>query len=188
MTDDRRPSLIELREETREGRLGMAAARGTVGAVALLNRAFAASGINQHELAERACVTDGRVSQVLNGDGNVRVSTLARFLRALGYHLRLSAVRAEPDVELLPVPRRRRRERVREQFRFVSVAACDYIGWDGVGSEMVVQVTRSHPSALGLKAETVLDLETGEVERPEPTAIASRWTLVSPSERVHVRR
>lgn len=45
----------------------------------------------QTSIAEAMGVTPGRVSQIIHGDGNVRVSTLARLLDACGYKLSLTA-------------------------------------------------------------------------------------------------
>jgi transcriptional regulator with XRE-family HTH domain len=48
-------------------------------------------------LAERLGVTEGRVSQVLSGDGNPRVVTIGRYLRALGYEVEARLRSVEPD-------------------------------------------------------------------------------------------
>jgi len=71
--------------------LDMAGARGVVDGSALMARVFEATGLTQRELAQRAGVTEGRVSQVLSGEENLRLSTLSRYLHALGYRLTLSA-------------------------------------------------------------------------------------------------
>ena len=61
-------------------------------AVILEHAARARSDISQKALAELLNVTPGRVSQVLNGDGNFHVATIGRYLRALGYRLKVSPV------------------------------------------------------------------------------------------------
>jgi transcriptional regulator with XRE-family HTH domain len=71
--------------------LDLAAARLAVDVCALLGQAFEASGLRAKQLAERLGVSEGRVSQVLNGDGNIRVATLAKFLSAMGYRPVLAA-------------------------------------------------------------------------------------------------
>lgn len=71
--------------------LELAAARAEVRVAGLLRRAFEASAMSQRDLAERVGVTEGRVSQVLNSEGNLRVTTIARYLRALGYSFELYA-------------------------------------------------------------------------------------------------
>lgn len=95
-------SEVEIAESTAVGRMEMAAAEASLDAVGLLNRAVRASGLSQRELAEALGVGESRVSQVLSGDGNLRMTTLARYLRATGYRLRLDAVPDEEGVSELP--------------------------------------------------------------------------------------
>lgn len=84
--DDKRRSLAEqLREENP---LDAAAARAAVAAVSVMNEAFEKSDLSsRRQLAGALGVSEGRISQILNGDGNVRVSTLARLLKASGFDL-----------------------------------------------------------------------------------------------------
>lgn len=100
----RRRSLAE--ELDASDPIGMAAAGAAVDAVALLNDAVHCADVRQNELASRVGVSEGRVSQVVNGDGNLRVSTLARYLRAAGYQLRLDAVPVESDTPPLRTSQR----------------------------------------------------------------------------------
>ena len=104
-------SVAALEAQTPEGARELSAAEVMVRATTLLNRAFEQSGLTQRELAKTLGVTEGRVSQVLNGDGNVRLSTLARYLRATGYLTRIEADPATPDVPPLVPPRRKRSRR-----------------------------------------------------------------------------
>lgn len=91
--DSRRPLVEQLREERP---LDAAAARAAVRAVGLMNEAFGRSDLGmRRELAELLGVSEGRISQLLNGDGNVRVSTLARLLKASGFDLELSLAGVE---------------------------------------------------------------------------------------------
>lgn len=117
MTDKRfQPTLIEQEEATNAGAQGLAAANLAGQVVRLLEQALDASGIDQKALAEKLNVTQGRVSQVLNGDGNMRVAAVARYLRALGYETHLSATPVEPDRPDLPrAPRHRRRPASRQE-------------------------------------------------------------------------
>jgi len=93
----RRKSLAERFEE--DNPLDAAAAKAAVSAVALINDAFADGPFeSQSALAEALHITEGRVSQLLNGDGNMRVSTLARFLKANGLELVLQG-RASEDAQ-----------------------------------------------------------------------------------------
>ncbi len=82
------PTLVDEAESTPSGAQEMAAARLAVSVAAALRKALEASGLRQADLAERTGVTAGRVSQLL-ADGNLRVATIGRFARALGYQARL---------------------------------------------------------------------------------------------------
>ncbi|SMG34816.1 helix-turn-helix domain-containing protein [Agreia pratensis] len=104
-------TLIEVENQTSEGRIEMAAATTMLEAVSLLNRALTASGKSQKYLADQIGVGESRVSQVLNGDGNIRMSTLSRYLRALGYVVRLDAEPADQETAPLPARRAPRRRR-----------------------------------------------------------------------------
>lgn len=148
MTVKKRESLVDKLESSPTGQLEMAAARAAVSAVFLMNRAAEARGITQRELAERVGVTESRVSQVLNGDGNVRLSTLAKFLRALGYRLRLSATPAEHGVPPLPVqpPRRRLPSSDQAPPAYVSVFVGRAATPQGVGPTHEVRFSPVHPS------------------------------------------
>jgi transcriptional regulator with XRE-family HTH domain len=91
----REMSIIEQEMNTPEGRRELAAAQGIADAADLLLESFEASELTQDRLATLLGVTPGRVSQVLHGDGNVKVATLARFLAAMGYELRLTVAPAQ---------------------------------------------------------------------------------------------
>lgn len=112
---EKKPSLIEQRRSTPEGRLGLAAAKLAMEASRLLAEAFTArKDIGQKAIAETVGVTEGRVSQVLHGDGNLHIATLARYMAALGYELELTAKPVDQDAcPLKPKARRRIRERLR---------------------------------------------------------------------------
>jgi transcriptional regulator with XRE-family HTH domain len=63
--------------------------------LASLHEAFQKSGTaSQSDLARRLHVRRSAVNQVFNGDGNLRVSTLAEYLYEMGYELSLQAVEA----------------------------------------------------------------------------------------------
>lgn len=76
---------------------------------ASLAQAFGRCKHSQKELAELLGLTEGAVSQVLNGDGNVRIATFGRYLRAMGYEARITL---EPVEEGAAPIRSRRRRRV----------------------------------------------------------------------------
>ncbi|MHA7220007.1 helix-turn-helix domain-containing protein [Arthrobacter sp. MDT1-48-3] len=101
-------SLVELREQTSKGQQGMAAARLALRVRATLLNALGASGLSQKELSERLEVGESRVSQILHGDGNVQISTLAKVLRALGYTIEFKVNPVDSSVPPLPERRSRR--------------------------------------------------------------------------------
>lgn len=104
-------TLVEQIDEEPQHNLELAAARSEIRVVHLLQRAFEGSELSQKDLAQRIGVTEGRVSQVLNSEGNLRVTTIARYLRALGYRFEMNAEPQEPGTNPLRqrVPRRRKR-------------------------------------------------------------------------------
>jgi len=105
---ERHKTLVEIEESTSEGRREMAAARAEARIVSLLRKAFRLSGMRQQELAHQLGVSEGRVSQVLGGDSPLRITTVARYLRALGYDLAISANPADPGAPVLDRPRKPR--------------------------------------------------------------------------------
>ena len=168
MTASRRQTLVEARESTPEGRLAMAGARAAVGTVTLINQALEASGLNQAELATLLDVTPGRVSQVVNGDGNLRVSTIARFLRAAGYRLKLTAEPAEAGVAPLREPGSRRQQ-PRPAMRYATIYSVTCVSDGGVGRDHVIQLSNAHPTLILEQSKTfsaVVDFEAGKVETP----------------------
>ena len=107
----RRPAPASSREETHDAvlvtqrRAESSAAKLARQVLILFEEALSHAGQSQKELAETLGVTPGRVSQLLHGDGNVRIASLARAMDALGYEVFLSA-----ESQSLPaiVPRVRR--------------------------------------------------------------------------------
>lgn len=97
---------------TPKGALDQASAKVVNAVGGLMQRALAATGTAKQDIAKAMLVSPGRISQILAADGNVKVSTLARFMEACGYELSISAV---PKREGLPSlePRRRGPRRVR---------------------------------------------------------------------------
>lgn len=76
---------------TSQGSAELAAARAASRVARLMGSAHKRSGVSQTAMAEALRVSKGRISQLLNGDGNVKVSSLAKVLDALGYELSLEA-------------------------------------------------------------------------------------------------
>ena len=104
-TDDLWPDDVE-----------MAAAEAVEEVAALLERLETASGMSRREISACMGVTDGRVSQLFGAEGNIKVSTLGRLIRAMGFELEVDAVDATTR-ERLPVRHSRsaRRGRVDKQ-------------------------------------------------------------------------
>lgn len=120
--DPRPRSLYEQVAATPAGARELAAARGEIRVVQLLDLAKEQSGYTNRQLAERLGVGESRVSQVLNGDGNLRVATVARFLHAMGYELELAAADTGGGAPLR-TPRRRTPARHRSGARVSDVTA-----------------------------------------------------------------
>ncbi|HET7668441.1 MAG TPA: helix-turn-helix transcriptional regulator [Mycobacterium sp.] len=108
MTDEPDPTLIDEEQATDSGAQGLAAADLAGQVMRLLHQALDVSELDQKALAEKLGVTQGRVSQVFNGDGNMKIAAVARYLRALGYETRLSAIPVAPNIPDLPRESRRR--------------------------------------------------------------------------------
>lgn len=102
-------TLFEERSSTRLGAQGLAAARLAVKVVRILLGAMRTTAISQKELAKRLNISEGRVSQVLNGDGNVHISTLAKFMRAMDYEVEIVARPLRPELPVLDGTSARRR-------------------------------------------------------------------------------
>lgn len=108
-TPNERRSIAEEVQATDAGSQGLAAAELSGQVMRLLLQAFDQSGISQRELANKVGVTEARVSQILNGDGNLRVAALARYLRALDYDAAIAARSPDAEKKDLPLPKRRSR-------------------------------------------------------------------------------
>lgn len=111
MTDRPNRTLIDEEQATDAGAQGLAAADLAGQTIRLLHQALEASGLDQKSLSKKLGVTEGRVSQVLNADGNIRIAAVARYLYALGYEVRLSATPLVPGLPDLPRQTQRRRAR-----------------------------------------------------------------------------
>lgn len=136
---EKKLSLADQRRSTPEGRMGMAAARLAISASRMLAAAFSArSDIDQKALAHLIGVTEGRVSQVLHGDGNVHVATLARYMTALGYEVELTAKGIDAHVPPISAPTPRRSRRVpRDRRPIVFRYQMDTLRDSGVGTETI---------------------------------------------------
>lgn len=85
----------------------LAASQLTNDALVLLQTALAATGVTQKQLAEILSIGESRVSQVVNGDGNLKLTTFARYMRALGYAVTVNVTPVERGVPELSRERRK---------------------------------------------------------------------------------
>jgi transcriptional regulator with XRE-family HTH domain len=177
MTDDNKTLIEELEEDPRV-RTELAAARlaSTVGA--LMEQVGEATSAKYKDVAAAMGVTAGRVSQILSGDGNVRIATLARFLDACGYELELTARPKSgrgPTITLPRPPRRRRSER--------SDASGTAARWTP-STTKVSTVTKvgfrfvTHEGVSVLR-DSAHDIFPAEVGAPRVTKTETSWETVS---------
>jgi transcriptional regulator with XRE-family HTH domain len=168
-------TLIEEVEATPAGAQEMAAARLAVNVTEVLRNALSACKCQQQELAERLNVSPGRVSQVL-ADGNVRIATLGRFARALGYQARV--VLDPVEVGSPPLPTRpTRAETPLADWKFSS--GLDLVVLEikaGVGSKITKRPLMMG-TALGSMAHGAIFEEFGVVGIEKHTHAASTGGL-----------
>lgn len=84
----------------------LAASQLTNDALVLLQTALSSTGVTQKQLAEILGIGESRVSQVVNGDGNLKLTTFARYMRALGYSVNLEVHPVSAETPLLSRARR----------------------------------------------------------------------------------
>jgi transcriptional regulator with XRE-family HTH domain len=84
--------LHDLMSSSEEGRRRLAAARLRREVLVNLESALEESGMTQSALASALGRTRSAVNQVFGGDGNIRISTLAEYLHAMGQELVLTRV------------------------------------------------------------------------------------------------
>ena len=157
-----------------------AAADSAVRSVSLINEVIEKAALPQSQVADILGISPGRVSQVLNGDGNVRISTLAKFLRAAGFDLELSARK---------VPLNPPHESENPRFNYVTHKRVTYASDDGLRQGEVVELSESHPSThLAVEYSSVRNVETGaheSVPAPTPQEPTLLRTTVTIEERPH---
>lgn len=85
-------SIYERLMTSRSGARALSASRLRYRVLKYLNVALNQAGITQAELAKRLGIRRSAVNQVFNGDGNVRVNTLAEYLHEMGLEVDMSLV------------------------------------------------------------------------------------------------
>lgn len=129
---------------TESNEVRMAGPRLAVRIAELMKRAVKASSSSQREIASRMEIGDSRLSQIINGDGNFHVATVARLFAAAGYTLSLHVFDQNGDE--LEIPRRGRRER--------EVAPSVFLHHIETSSGQVRRVTSySHASVQGIPVD-----------------------------------
>jgi predicted XRE-type DNA-binding protein len=112
MTELRNRNLVKEYAATDLGAQELAVVDLTSQVARIIDQAIEASPLDQRALASKLGVTESRVSQVVNSDGNLRVAAVARYLHALGYSPQFSAAPLHeglPPLPKSPVPRGRRK-------------------------------------------------------------------------------
>ncbi|WP_073946047.1 helix-turn-helix domain-containing protein [Streptomyces kebangsaanensis] len=172
MTSRDEKSLIESYASFPRGAQELSAASLAQSVVSCLEQAKRASGKSNKELSSLLGVSEGAVSQVLNSDGNIRISTLARYLRAMGFEPRLSADSVEGGESLPLAPRRVRSRRKRSteasaaprvERMSVSVSRCSVTDGDVVAPALSVLFVMSDQDDDVTRAATREHLETPKV-------------------------
>lgn len=79
-----RPTRLDQLLATASGRAEMAAVDLAHEVLEALADAFSTSDLTAVQVAKQLGVSEGRVSQIRNGDGNLRISTLAKMMTILG--------------------------------------------------------------------------------------------------------
>jgi transcriptional regulator with XRE-family HTH domain len=148
MTSEPSASAYSDRASSPEGRLSLAAARLALRISELLHSAKIRSGQSSKQIADQLGVTEGRVSQILNGSGNLHVATVGRFLAACGFELNVKTV---PLGTKPSSPQREKRGRAEGQPRKSwHIFAQDYISSSGVTRRLdVVTSDVEHPMPIG---------------------------------------
>ncbi|AEF40246.1 hypothetical protein [Hoyosella subflava] len=82
-------SMVEQYAKTSRGAAELAAAEFTASISRLLWRAAKASPVRQGTVAETLGVSEGRVSQVINSDGNIYTAAFAKYMMTLGYRVKV---------------------------------------------------------------------------------------------------
>jgi len=70
-----------------------------------MNRAREQTGMTYQDLADNLGVSESRIYEILEGDGNVRIATVARVFAALGFSTKLRIEPLNPDAAPLYRPR-----------------------------------------------------------------------------------
>lgn len=147
-------SLIDQYQSFPRGAQELSAARLAQSVARALDSSLSASGKTAREIAKLLGVTEGAVSQVLNAEGNVRIATLGRYLRAMGYQARIEVTPIDASVPPVAQPRRRQRREPtgnsaipREKSVTVSVSRCNVTDGNVVAQALLLVLPHDEPAA-----------------------------------------
>ena len=155
------PSLYERIARTADGRRRLANSRLRREVLDVLHRALRNSGLSQTDLAVRLGVRKSAVNQVLNGDGNVRIGTLANYLLAADHELKLELVPAgQPRAEVLARRERHKHTVARRAYAAASVENAVFLVERGAN-----YVRLKHPRVLEID-ENLMESMLAEVSVP----------------------
>jgi DNA-binding XRE family transcriptional regulator len=96
------PDIRARRTVTPEMRAQTAEERELLGAEIALHALRERAGVSQADLADRLSVSRPRVSAIERGSDDLRVSTVKRYVEALGGQMRLVATIDGQDIDLAP--------------------------------------------------------------------------------------
>ena len=97
-------SLRNIVESMRGGKAALASARLRRQVLRALDVGMASAGLTQAHLARRLGKSRSAVNQVLTGDGNLRIETLAEYLEAMGCEVVLSIRATGAHATSAPAP------------------------------------------------------------------------------------
>jgi transcriptional regulator with XRE-family HTH domain len=102
-TKSNRPTIVQKIEADPHRAQDLASARLALSVANALHAALEARGLDQSQLATLLGISESAVSQTMSSDGNLRIATIGRYARALGYQasLRLDSTETgAPDLHL----------------------------------------------------------------------------------------
>lgn len=168
------PTLYERLSSTSRGSAALSSARLRRAALGAIHRGMTLAGVSQAELARSLGLRRSAVNQVVRGDGNLRLETLAEYLHAMGLEadIRLAEVGELRAASVqLREPRylvRRRGDESPSRPSFVSVFTTMAVTEQGVGPASFVAMSETDPVGFLAQPELrmTISLKDGAVRRP----------------------
>lgn len=142
-------SLLEEMENNPNEARELAAARLGLRALTVLQEAMASSDISQVQLATSLGISESAVSQTVNGDGNIRLHTFGRYLRALGYQATLDLVDMAGQSIVVKSSRPKRAEKSNQSNALVTAA--------------ILESTQVTARSNGMELSSLLETATNDI-------------------------